>query len=260
VKLIAAILLVLALAGCSPANLTPAELDEIGAKPSDDARLPQDLNFVDDAAGDRNSSSLLGAGPIVMMFVDYDCGYLCETSFPMLEKGLAALEGHGGDDVQLVAMPLDARDGPELAHAFRMKHVSAVDGIRPPILLTGDRQAIDRSTTALGYHYRFDAAHDRFAHDASAYVLRADGSVAGLVGPFALDGQALERVITQARSPAHARAVDFAGGIAGLCYGLQAAAGALTPYVQSALPILAILLLCGGALALVRMTRGRTRP
>ncbi len=199
-------LLLLLLAAPLPAQaaLTQAQLDRVVAAPPPGARLD------------------LGADlPAVVVFVDFDCGALCDavlaqTGQTLAESGLAP-----GEDFTLVAIGIDPRDDARRAADMVAAQVPAALAGATRILQP-DADRLEQITAALGYGYAYDAANDRFAHPAARYVLDASGRVMRVLPAFRADPGDLRLALVEA---AEGRSGGLRDRLALLCYGFDPASG-----------------------------------
>jgi protein SCO1/2 len=112
-------------------------------------------------------------------------------------------------------------------------------------------------TDALGYHYRYDAAADQFAHPAGALVLTSDGRVSRSLASLALNPTDLRLALVEAGG---GRIGTFTDRLSLLCYGFDAAHGVYTPAIARMLKVLAGLTVIGvlGSIAILEKRRRTT--
>ena len=248
--------LLLLLDGSAFAGVNTAALDAVYVDPTPGAALPTNLKFRDDAGHTWSLAKAMAGRPAVLVFADYTCHTLCG---PVLDFTIAALQKTGlppGSAYRLLVIGLDPKDSLDAARALKSSHLANDDAIRRAALfLSGTAAAIDRATTALGYHFAYDAEHDQFAHPAAAFVLNGSGEVDSR--PF--------RTWAERRRPAarigRGRARPgraLADRIRLLCYGYDPARGIYTARIGFFLEIAAALTLAamaGGLLVLRRIAR-----
>jgi cytochrome oxidase Cu insertion factor (SCO1/SenC/PrrC family) len=254
-------LLLLAASLMADASLSPKTLSKVGAHPSANADAPMDAAMVDEAGATRRFSTLFdgksGGEPVLLVFAQYRCTYLCGVGMPLLTHALDDAELRPGTDYRLAAISFDANEGPADATRFRRQRLSTQSPASSALtLFTADRRTVERLTHALGYGIAYDAQNRLYAHDASVYVLNGAGRVSAVLGEFALQPDALRNALLAARTsrpqPPH--------GIASLCYALLAPHGRYSRVVLIALQIGGALSLAGGGIWLLRLKpRGRAR-
>jgi protein SCO1/2 len=233
----ASLAMLLALAAPAAAGVIPADLAAVSATPDPGATLPLDLTFVDQSDERRTLREALGGKPVVLIFADYTCRTLCG---PILDFAAAALRQSGlrpGGDFRLVVIGLDPRDGLDAARAMRADRIGTDDPlVRATVFLTGQVPDVAAATTALGYHYAYDAAHDQYAHPAAAYVLDAQGRVARVLSGLGLSGSDM-RLALVAAGQGHVGTLG--DRIRLLCYGYDPVRGIYTERITFWLEIAA---------------------
>jgi protein SCO1/2 len=260
-RLIVLAVVALALAGPAQAGFSQADLAAVSASPGQDAALPLDLAFTDEAGQPRTIGAALGGKPAVLIFADYTCHTLCG---PILDFAAAALRQSGlqpGGDFRFVAVGLDPKDGPDAARAMRADRIGT-DGplARAAIFLIGHAADIDAVTAALGYQYAYDAAHDQYAHPAAAYVLDADGRVTRVLSGLGLSGSDM-RLALVAAGQGHVGTLG--DRIRLLCYGYDPVRGIYTERITLLLEIAAAVTVAGlgGTILLMNaLVRRRAAP
>jgi protein SCO1/2 len=86
-----------------------------------------------------------------------------------------------GKDFEIVCVSFDPADTPAMASAKKATYLEEYG--RPGTaegwhFLTGEQQAIDRLTQAVGFRYRFDPAKSQFAHGSTVMLLTPTGHMA----------------------------------------------------------------------------------
>lgn len=251
--------LLLLLDGSAFAGVSRAALDAVYVDPPPGAALPLNVEFSDDRGQVRSLHSALAGRPAVVVFADYTCRTLCG---PVLDFTIAALQQSGlppGSAYDLIVVGLDPKDGLEAARALKATHLSDADPIgRAALFLSGSPAAVEEATTALGYHFAYDAEHDQFAHPAAAFVLNGKGEVTRVLSGLGLSGADLRLALVEAgRGHVGALADRFRL----LCYGYDPVRGIYTARIGLLLEIAAVLTLAamtGGILVLHRMAKVRS--
>ena len=164
------------------ANLKPAlpgALQGVGIDQRLDQQVPLDLMFKDEAGRAVPLSSFFQKGkPVILVPVYYRCPMLCTQILNGLAGSLKAVTLDPGKDFEIVAVSFDPKDTPETAAGKKQMYLRRYG--RPGTangwhLLTGDAQNIKALTDAVGFHYRYDAATDQFAHASGIMVLTPEG-------------------------------------------------------------------------------------
>jgi len=167
--------------GIVKANETPALLKGIGIDQRLDAPLPLSLAFTDEAGREVRLGDFFGRRPVVLALVYYNCPMLCTQVLNGLVGSLNTMSLAAGRDFDVVLVSFDPREKPANARASkeaylsRYKHPAADAGWH---FLTGREPEIQALAQAVGFHYRYDASLDQFAHASAVYVATPDGRLA----------------------------------------------------------------------------------
>jgi protein SCO1/2 len=165
-------------------NLKPAlpgALQGVGIDQKLDAQAPLDVTFRDEAGREVALSTFFQAKkPVILALVYYRCPMLCTQILTGLVSSLKAVPFTPGRDFEVVALSFDPKDTSELAAAKktnyvrRYGHPETVNGWH---FLTGDESNIKTLTDAVGFHFKYDAATDQFAHASAVLILTPEGRI-----------------------------------------------------------------------------------
>ncbi|WP_167759746.1 SCO family protein, partial [Massilia horti] len=189
------------------------------------ARLPLDARFVDDAGRAVRLGRYFGAAPVLLVLGYYRCADLCSTVMDGVLHNLAML-GLPAGGVRVVAVSIDPQD--DAAGAARKRQAYAPllgDGAIQLDLLTGARPALQRLAAATGFHYAYDAAHQRYLHPAGFLVASADGVITHYFPGAGFDKRDLRLALVQA---SRGQIGSVADRIALLCSHFDPATGRYT--------------------------------
>jgi protein SCO1/2 len=165
-----------------PANQTPAELQDVGIEEHLDARLPLDLEFVDEAGNPvRIGQYLDGVKPLILTLNYYKCPMLCGLQLNGLVEGLTRVAWSIGDEFEMVTVSINPLETPELATQKKQNFMKWYD--RPAAgsgwhFLTGRQENIERLAETVGFGYVYDEESEQYAHAAAIFVCAPDGRVA----------------------------------------------------------------------------------
>lgn len=122
--------------------------------------------------------------PVILVLNYYSCPTLCSLVLNGLLDGMRGLEFLVGKEYQLVSVSIDPREKPELAKSKRAAYLTALGAERATAMtdrdwpfLTGTEQNASAIAQAAGFHYRYDAATNQYAHAAGIFVLTPDGRI-----------------------------------------------------------------------------------
>ena len=167
----------------SPAGKSPdAELlRDVGIEQHLDAELPLDAVFRDEQGNSVRLGDYFTDKPVVLALVQYRCPMLCTQVLNGLIKASQAVPLELDRDYRVIAISFDSREGPDLA-AEKKKHYARIyrrPGAEKGLhFLTGDQRSIDRVTETVGFHYRYVARSDQFAHASGVMIATPDGRLA----------------------------------------------------------------------------------
>jgi len=163
-----------------PASAQPSPLLGAGITQQLNQQVPADLVFRDEAGKAVRLGDYFGKKPIVLSLVYFNCPFMCTE---VLNGELRALQGISlklGQDYEAVTVSFDPKDGPPEA-GEKSQIYSGLYGSRAQPgdwhFLTGQQDAIQALTNAVGFHYTYDAPTGQFAHATAILILTPDGRV-----------------------------------------------------------------------------------
>lgn len=144
-------------------------------------QLPLDLAFRDDTGKPVRLGEYFGEKPVILTLSYYECPMLCTLVLNGLTSALRALRFDLGKEFVAINVSFNPRETPELAGAKKATYLKEYR--RPGAeagwhFLTGDEDAIQRLTAAVGFRYAWDERHQQYAHAAGLVVLTPDGRIA----------------------------------------------------------------------------------
>jgi protein SCO1/2 len=163
-------------------NLKPAlpgGLEGVGIDQKLDQQVPLNLTFRDEAGRDVQLSSFFQPKkPVLLALVYYRCPMLCTQILTGVESSLKAVSFNPGQDFEVVSVSFDPKDTPEIAAAKKatyLKRYGRANTANGWHFLTGDEANIKALTDAVGYHYKYDAKTDQFAHASGIMLVTPEG-------------------------------------------------------------------------------------
>ena len=175
-----ALVLVLADIARAHDNTRPAALREVAFDQKLAEQVPLDLSFRDERGNDVRLSDYFGRKPVILNFVYYKCRDLCPLLLDGLVRSLRALSFDIGSEFAVLTVSFDPHDSAVLADAknkeflARYARPGAADGWH---FLTGTEDSIQKLTSAVGFHYNYDAQTGEFAHATGIVLLTPTGKV-----------------------------------------------------------------------------------
>lgn len=236
--------------------MTEQDLRQVAIDPPVGARLDAARPAIDSAGRSTTFAAAAAGRAAVFVFADYRCRYLCGPALSLTADALSRSGLKPGRDYRLIVLGLDPRDRPADAAAFGAARLSAYPDIeRSTRLLVADPATIAGAARALGYRYRYDAAHDQFAHMAAAFVLTPDGRLVQTLSNFQLQPAALKAAL---RGAARGDRPPLLTRLHALCWPFDPDRGVYNRPVQTALQLGSGGLAALGLVAFWRIRRRRT--
>ncbi len=187
-----------------PTNATalPSELRDAGIEANLGGQLPVDVTLVDhDGRQVRFGDYLSDGKPALVVFAYYACPMLCTLVLNGALESFKALPWRVGDQFRVVTISIDERDTPAIAKEKRTNYLRQLGwpvGDRGWDFLTGRAEDVRRLADAAGFHYRWDAAQQQFAHAAGLFVLTPTGIVSRVLYGISFDEKDLRLALTEA--------------------------------------------------------------
>ncbi|HEV3331360.1 MAG TPA: SCO family protein [Bryobacteraceae bacterium] len=156
----------------------PAALQGVGIRQKLDQQVPLNLEFRDETGRAVSLASFFHGKPVLLALVYYRCPMLCTQILNGVASSLKAVSFDPGQDFEVVSVSFDPKDTPELAASKKQSYLrrygraNTANGWH---FLTGDPANIKALTDAVGFHYKYDAASDQFAHASGIMILTPEG-------------------------------------------------------------------------------------
>lgn len=158
----------------------PVPLQGVGIEQKLDNQVPLNLPFRDEAGRDVHLGDYFGKKPVILALVYYSCPMLCTQILNGLASSLKVLTFDAGKEYDVVAVSFDAREKPPLAATKKtalLSYYNRQNTAQGWHLLTGDLASIEALTKAAGFHYRYDAHTNQFAHASGIMILTPEGKL-----------------------------------------------------------------------------------
>jgi protein SCO1 len=247
--LVALVMLLLAMSDAQAA-LSRAQLGAVAANLPPGARLDLSLAAPDISGTRRTIADILAGRPAFLTFVDYDCKTICGTTLEMLA---AAIRGAtlNASDYRILVLGINPEASGRSASTMEEREIPTELRTASTFLLP-DRETVARATEALGFCYVYDRQNDQFAHPAVIYAIAPDGSVRGILSPFALTAADIKRVL----GGSEVVPLNLYDRVRLLCYSYDPVTGLYTARITTLLRVGAALtvILLGTALVLLIYT------
>ena len=180
-KLLRSVALLALLAPSFFAQTARPQFDGIGIEQKLNAQVPLDTVFHNEEGDSVPLRAYFGQKPVLLAPVYFRCPMLCSQVLSGVVAGLRPLSLKPGRDFDVVAISFDPADTPAVATQKRDYYshsYSSRDGTAGWHFLTGSQTSIRSVMQAVGFHYRWDVAHNMFIHASGVMILTPDGHLA----------------------------------------------------------------------------------
>ena len=237
------------------AGLTRNDIASVSFAPPENARVPLDLVFRDQAGRRLSLGDALVGRPALLVPVDFTCRTVCGPSLTIATAALRETDLKAGADYRVLVVGIDPKDSAEDARSLTQDRMGRGAIGDTAAILQGDAGTIARLLHSIGYRAIYDAEHDQYAHPAGVAVLTADGRVTRVLSSLALNPQDLRLAMLEA---GEGRTGSLVARLSALCYGYDSVHGVYTLAVNRILAMagaVTVALLGLGLLFLHRATR-----
>jgi protein SCO1/2 len=158
----------------------PASLQGVNFEQRLNEPVPLDLAFRDEANRPVQLSEFVHDRPVILVLAYYRCPMLCTEVLNGLVRALLDIPFDAGKEFEVVIVSFDPREKPELAAAKKKTYLERYGrpgGEAGFHFLTGEDDAIQRLTQAVGFHYHYDPGNDQFAHPSGILLLTPSGRI-----------------------------------------------------------------------------------
>src|SRR5690348_6630497 len=161
-------------------NVKPSLLLKVGIDQKLNTQLPLDLTFRDESGKAVRLGEYFDGKPVILALVYYECPMLCTQELNGLLRSLQNITLDVGKQFNVVTVSFNPKETPGLAANKKKVYVGiygrdgAAEGWH---FLTGNEDAIQKLTSAAGYHYAFDPAADQYAHATAIMVVTPKGRI-----------------------------------------------------------------------------------
>jgi protein SCO1/2 len=140
--------------------------------------VPVDLVFTDERGREKRLGDLLGL-PTLVLPIFYHCTQACSVMLGNLASGINRIPLDLGKEYRVLAFSFDDEEGPEIASESKQNYAKILQPGRPAeawAFLTGERQAVQAFTDAIGFRFKKTGTHS-FVHPNVLVVLAPDGTI-----------------------------------------------------------------------------------
>jgi protein SCO1 len=163
------------------ADQQPAIFKNIGIEQRLGAQVPGQTEFRDDSGARVTLQQFFSDKPALLLFTYFDCPMLCPLVLDGVVRSLKPLSLDVARDFNVIVISIDERDSADAAHDKKNEYAGRY--ARPGTLtgwhfLTGDKDAIEQVTRAVGFNYAYDEARQEYVHASGLFTLTPGGKIA----------------------------------------------------------------------------------
>jgi len=252
----AIVVLVLGEPAALPA-VTSADLRKATVTPAEGARIATGSQWTGEDGKPVTLAAAMDGHAALLIFADYTCQSLC-GSVLSLTTDLLAKSGVDLRQYRVVALGLDAKDGPAEAAAMKRAQVTDQAVAAVTTLLTADDVTTRAAADSVGYRFIYDAEHDQFVHPAAVLVLAKDGRVVRVLSALDIGPDQIRSALLEASG---SNVSSFGRAVSVLCYGFDPSVGRYSGPIDRALIATAALTLLAfaGAIGWMSLRSPRSR-
>lgn len=178
------------------------------------ASVPGDLSFRN-AGGETVTLGQYfdGNKPVILNLVYHNCPMLCGLMLDGFTSSLQSLDWTPGRQYRVLTVSFNHREGPDIARAKkdtyvkRLGRAGAADGWH---FLTGDEEAIQRLTDAVGFNFRWVEEKEEYAHPTTQVFLSGEGVVTRYIYGIELPRGDVRKALVEASNGTVGNAIDRA--------------------------------------------------
>ncbi|WP_434157813.1 SCO family protein [Stutzerimonas stutzeri] len=201
------------------------------------AQVPLDARFTDDSGESVTLAQLLDGRPAVLVPVYFRCPNVCGSQLASLFNLLGAVPFELGKDYVVITYSFNPYETPADARAERDKLIRRwpeLAGSASVHLLTGPESASRRVSDALGFHYRWDAGIQEYAHASAIATLSPSGKLVQWLYGLGYQPTDLRLALTDA---GQGRVGSFSDQLLLLCYHYNPRTGGYDSWIIGALQV-----------------------
>ncbi len=251
-------LLAFAAAASANGGEPPPGLRDVGIEQRLDQAVPLDLEFRDESDNRVKLGDFFGQKPVLLSFVYYRCPMLCPMALDGLVRSLRPLSWNVGDEFEIVTVSIDEHETPAQAAETKRKIIASYGRDHAAAgwhFLAGEGDSGRRLAEAVGFHFRYDAANDQFAHATGLFVLTPLGRISRVLFGVDYTPRDVRLALVEASQQ---KIGTLADQLLLFCYHYDPATGKYGPAAMAGVRIGAVLTLAGLAAFIVVQLRHET--
>ena len=163
-----------------PPGVKPPILDKVGIDEHLGAQANLNLEFVDETGYPVKLGSMFHKDrPVILDLIYYTCPMLCNLILNGQTDAMKELAGTPGNEYEVITISINPQETFDLAKHKKETYLGIYGRSAPGWhFLTDYHGNAKRLAESLGYHYKYDAKQEQFAHAAAILVLTPQGKMA----------------------------------------------------------------------------------
>jgi len=159
----------------------PAILDEVGVEEKLGDKIPLDLTFATSDGDSVTIADLMKDGkPVLLNPLYYDCPTLCGLVLDAVFNVVHELAWSPGNEYTIISYSIDPDETAELAAKNKAEVMSDLERTGADegwYFLTGNEEAIQSLSEAVGFNYKYDENTGEYIHLASIMFISPEGII-----------------------------------------------------------------------------------
>ena len=162
-------------------NQKPKAVQDVGIDEHLGDTIPLDLTFATSTGDSVKLKSLMEEGkPVILNPVYYNCPMLCSMVINAIYEGVNEVKWNPGNEFNIITFSINPEEDYKLAASTKdsiMQKFNRKGAAEGWHFLTGNKQAIEQLTNAVGFKYEKLEQKGQFAHSAAVMFLSPQGTI-----------------------------------------------------------------------------------
>src|SRR5579862_7855040 len=165
--------------GVLPNGQVPPQLEGVGVDEHLGRTVDLNLTFIAENGYPVALKDLFHHGrPVILNLIYYSCPMLCNLILNGQTAAMREIKWTPGEEYEVVTISIDPQESFDLARKKKAVYLGSFDRPAPGwhFLCDNDGNA-KKLAEQLGFHYRYDARQQQFAHTATIFILSPEGKI-----------------------------------------------------------------------------------
>jgi protein SCO1/2 len=196
--------------GVLPPGVTPPQLEGVGVDEHLGRAVDLKLQFTDETGYQVPLESFFHKDrPVILDLVYYTCPMLCNLILNGQVDAMKELAWTPGTNYEVVTISFDPKDSFDLARQKKEIYLGVYGRPAPGWhFLTDYHGNAKKLAEEIGYHYRYDARQEQFAHTSAIMVLTPEGKLARYLYGIRFRSRDLRFALTEAAEGRSTATID----------------------------------------------------